>query len=169
MLAFGGWQPVDGRGRRERLRLSLADEHPIELIDDAFNASPTSVAASLDVLAAATPKGRGRKVAVLGDMLELGPTGPDLHAGLATLDAMAGIDMVCTSGPLMAHLDAALPPSRRGLHTDTAEEMAHHLPGLLWPGDIVLIKSSKGSKLSLAVDALRKLGQAAVETPEEDR
>ncbi|WP_306047381.1 UDP-N-acetylmuramoyl-tripeptide--D-alanyl-D-alanine ligase [Nioella sp. MMSF_3534] len=169
MLALGSWQPVDGRGRRERIVLNDTDEQAVELIDDAFNASPTSMAASLEVLAAATPQGRGRRIAVLGDMLELGPTGPDLHAGLATLPALDKIDVVCTSGPLMAHLDAALPAAKRGPHTETAEEMARLLPGLLWPGDIVLIKSSKGSKLSLAVDGLRKLGQAARQSKEDPR
>ena len=169
MLALGGWQPVGGRGRRERIVLNETDDEAIDLIDDAFNASPTSMAASLDVLAAATPEGRGRRIAVLGDMLELGPTGPELHAGLAQLPAMDRIDLVCTSGPLMAHLDAALPARRRGPHTDTAEDMARLLPGLLQPGDIVLIKSSKGSKLSLAVDGLRKLGQAARQSREDPR
>ncbi len=169
MLALSSWQPVDGRGKRERIVLNPTDDQAVNLIDDAFNASPTSVAASLEVLAAATPEGKGRRIAVLGDMLELGPTSPELHAGLADLPAMEGIDLVCTSGPLMAHLDAALPMGKRGLHTDTAEEMAKALPALLWPGDIVLIKSSKGSKLSLAVDALRKLGQAARQTQEDPR
>ncbi|TBX27633.1 UDP-N-acetylmuramoyl-tripeptide--D-alanyl-D-alanine ligase [Nioella sediminis] len=169
MLALGSWQPVDGRGRRERIVINDTDEQAVELIDDAFNASPTSMAASLEVLAAATPQGRGRRIAVLGDMLELGPTGPDLHAGLAKLTALDNIDLVCTSGPLMAHLDAALPAAKRGPHTETAEEMARLLPGLLWPGDIVLIKSSKGSKLSLAVDGLRKLGQAARQSKEDPR
>ena len=169
MLALGQWQPVDGRGRRERIVLNDTDDQAIDLIDDAFNASPSSMAASLDVLAAATPQGRGRRIAVLGDMLELGPTGPALHAGLADLPAMESIDLVCTSGPLMAHLDAALPSARRGPHTDTAEDMARILPGLLWPGDIVLIKSSKGTKLSLAVDGLRKLGQAARQSKEDPR
>jgi UDP-N-acetylmuramoyl-tripeptide--D-alanyl-D-alanine ligase len=127
------------------------------------------MAASLDVLAAATPQGRGRRIAVLGDMLELGPTGPDLHAGLADLPAIRQIDLICTSGPLMAHLDAVLPAEKRGPHTDSAAEMARLLPGLLWPGDIVLIKSSKGSKLSLAVDGLRNLGQAARQSKEDPR
>ncbi len=168
-LALAAWQPVDGRGTRERLVLNLTDNQAIEMIDDAFNASPTSVAASLEVLAAATPEGRGRRVVVLGDMLELGPTAPELHCELARLASMAAVDLVCTSGPLMAHLDAALPADKRGPHTDNAEQMARALPQLLWPGDIVLIKSSKGSKLSLVVDALRKLGQAAAERPEGNR
>ncbi|MGI3184807.1 UDP-N-acetylmuramoyl-tripeptide--D-alanyl-D-alanine ligase [Nioella aestuarii] len=169
MLALGAWQPVDGRGRRERIVLNETDDQAVELIDDAFNASPTSMAASLDVLAAAIPNGKGRRIAVLGDMLELGPTGPALHAGVAELPAIRKIDLICTSGPLMEHLDAALPAEKRGPHTDSAAEMARLLPGLLWPGDIVLIKSSKGSKLSLVVDALRKLGQAAHQSKEDPR
>lgn len=163
-LALAGWQPVSGRGRRERIVLNATDDQAIELIDDAFNASPASIAASLEVLAASTPKGRGRRVAVLGDMLEMGVTAPALHAEIATLDSMAALDIVHTSGPLMAHLDAALPAEKRGIHTDTPQDMARALPGLLWPGDIVLIKSSKGSKLSLVVDVLRKLGHSASQT-----
>ncbi|PIV74059.1 MAG: UDP-N-acetylmuramoyl-tripeptide--D-alanyl-D-alanine ligase [Rhodobacteraceae bacterium CG17_big_fil_post_rev_8_21_14_2_50_65_11] len=169
MLALGPWQPGTGRGRRERIVLNPTDEQAIDLIDDAFNASPTSVAASLEVLAAATRQGKGRRIAVLGDMLELGPGAPDLHAGLAALAAMEQIDLVYTCGPLMAHLGAALPAARRGLHTATAEDMAKALPGLLWPGDIVLVKSSKGTKLSLVVDGLRKLGQAARQTRKDPR
>jgi UDP-N-acetylmuramoyl-tripeptide--D-alanyl-D-alanine ligase len=69
----------------------------------------------------------------------------------------------------MSHLDAVLPAGKRGPHTETAEDMARLLPGLLQPGDIVLIKSSKGSKLSLAVDGLRKLGQAAHQSKEDPR
>ena len=167
VMALAGWQSVSGRGKRERIVLNVTDDQAVELIDDAFNASPTSVAASLEVLAASTPKGRGRRVAVLGDMLELGPTGPALHAEIAQHPAIDALDLICTSGPLMAHLDAVLPPDKRGLHTDTPDAMAHALPGLLWHGDIVLIKSSKGAHLSRAVDALRKLGQAAGQTREE--
>ncbi|RMA43114.1 UDP-N-acetylmuramoyl-tripeptide--D-alanyl-D-alanine ligase [Rhodophyticola porphyridii] len=159
-LSLGAWEAVTGRGKRERIVLDPARDGAIEMIDDAFNAGPASMAASLEVLAAATPEGRGRRIAVLGDMLELGPDGPAMHADLADLPALSKLDLICTSGPLMAHLDAILPVDKRGPHTETAAEMARILPGLLRPGDIVLIKSSKGSRLSLAVDALRKLGQA---------
>ncbi|MEN0079280.1 MAG: UDP-N-acetylmuramoyl-tripeptide--D-alanyl-D-alanine ligase, partial [Pseudomonadota bacterium] len=117
LLALAQWTPVEGRGRRERILLSETDDAAVELIDDAYNANPASVAAGLEVLAAATPEGRGRRIAILGDMLELGPSGPDLHAGLADLTAMAGIDLVHCCGPLMAQLHAALPAGRRGLMT----------------------------------------------------
>ncbi|MBC6437503.1 MAG: UDP-N-acetylmuramoyl-tripeptide--D-alanyl-D-alanine ligase [Rhodobacteraceae bacterium] len=157
--ALGTWRAVAGRGLRERVVLDSVGDRAVEMFDDAFNASPASVAASLEVLAAAPPQGQGRRIAVLGDMLELGPDGPAMHAALAALPAMEAIDLVLTSGPLMAHLDAALPANRRGPHTNTPEDMAKLLPGYLRAGDIVLIKGSKGSKLSLVVDTLRKLGQ----------
>jgi len=162
-MGLGRWQPVTGRGTRERLVLSPTDDLAIDLIDDAFNANPASIAAGLDVLANAAPEGAGRRIAVLGDMLELGPQAPDLHAEIADLPAIADIDLVYSVGPLMEHLHAALPGAKRGQHAETAEDMAHELPRDLRPGDIVLIKGSKGIKVSRVVDALRKLGQAAAE------
>jgi UDP-N-acetylmuramoyl-tripeptide--D-alanyl-D-alanine ligase len=162
-MALAHWQPVSGRGTRERLVLSPTDDLAIDMIDDAFNANPASIAAGLEVLAAATPERKGRRIAVLGDMLELGPQAPDLHAEIADLPAMEAVDLVYTVGPLMEHLHAALPGAKRGKHCDTAEDMAHCLPRDLRPGDIVLIKGSKGIKVSRVVDALRKLGQAAAD------
>ncbi|MBF9031862.1 UDP-N-acetylmuramoyl-tripeptide--D-alanyl-D-alanine ligase [Rhodobacterales bacterium HKCCE3408] len=162
-LALAAWMPVEGRGTRERIVLNLTDNDGIEMIDDAFNANPASVAASLEVLAAATPKGRGRRIAVLGDMMELGPAAARLHAGLAEVPAMAAVDLVHTAGALIAHLDAALPQAKRGLHCDTADELASALPAELRSGDILLVKGSKSSNMSRVVDALRKLGQAVAD------
>lgn len=168
-LDIGRWTPVAGRGTRERVLLNVTDDEAIELIDDAYNANPASVAASLEVLAAAAPKGRGRRIAVLGDMLELGDAGPRLHAALATLPAMDRVDLVYCAGPLMAGLDAALPPARRGGHRDTAAELARILPPRLRAGDILLVKGSNGVRLSAVVDVLRNLGQSPAEPGEEDR
>jgi UDP-N-acetylmuramoyl-tripeptide--D-alanyl-D-alanine ligase len=162
-ITLAGWSPYQGRGTRERLRLGGRDELMIDMIDDAFNANPASVAAALEMLAAAEPEGRGRRIAVLGDMLELGPTGPALHAAIADHPAMARIAVVHTVGPLMAHLHAALPGAIRGQHAETAEQLAAALPQSLTAGDVVLLKGSKGIKVSRVVDALRKLGQASVD------
>jgi UDP-N-acetylmuramoyl-tripeptide--D-alanyl-D-alanine ligase len=171
--ALKGWTPFAGRGTRERLEIGGLR---LEMIDDAFNANPASVAAALEVLAAAQTTGpetgpeagaasgaAGRRVAVLGDMLELGAEAPRLHAALADLPAMARIDRVHTVGPLMAHLHTALPASLRGLHRDNADDMAADLIAELRAGDVLLIKGSKGIKTGRVVDALRKLGQASVD------
>jgi UDP-N-acetylmuramoyl-tripeptide--D-alanyl-D-alanine ligase len=106
------------------------------------------------------PSPGGRRVAILGDMLELGSDAPAIHAEVADLDAMGKVDLVHTAGPLMEHLHNALPATRRGLHADTAEALAHDVPRALKAGDVVLVKGSKGSRVSRVVDALRKLGQA---------
>jgi UDP-N-acetylmuramoyl-tripeptide--D-alanyl-D-alanine ligase len=73
---------------------------------------------------------------------------------------MARVDVVHTAGPLMEHLHLALPASRRGRHAEDAAELARLVPRDLRAGDVVLVKGSKGSRVSGVVDALRKLGQA---------
>lgn len=165
---LGRWQPPAGRGARESIRMDLVDEDQVfELIDDAFNANPTSMAAALEVLAAAhTDDGvgrvaRGRRTAILGDMLELGPDEVAMHADLATLPMLGGLDRVHCVGPLMRHLHEALPDEKRGIWVARAEEMVARAPRLVDAGDVVLVKGSKGIRVSLVVDALRKLGHAA--------
>lgn len=166
-LDLGQWQPPAGRGNRQRVYLDIVDTaQSFALIDDAYNANPASMAAALDVLAAATPRdgvGRvrsGRRIAILGDMLELGAGEAALHAAIANHPAMAGIRLVHCVGPRMRALWQALPPGKRGEWHETAAGLvarAHHLADA---GDVVLVKGSKGSLVSLVVDALKKLGQA---------
>lgn len=159
-MALSQWQPVEGRGQRERIVLSRTDDIAIDLIDDAFNANPASVAAGLEVLASITPARGGRRVAVLADMLELGAQAAEMHAEVADLEAMEAVDIVHTCGALMAHLHDALPGAKRGIHEATAQDLCRAIPRTLRPGDVVLVKGSKGSRVSVVVDALRKLGQS---------
>ncbi|OAN71942.1 UDP-N-acetylmuramoyl-tripeptide--D-alanyl-D-alanine ligase [Jannaschia sp. EhC01] len=159
-MALSHWQPVAGRGQRERIQLSQTDDIAIELIDDAFNANPASLASGLEVLAAATPARGARRIAILGDMLELGEDAAQMHADVAALASIEAVDVIHTCGPLMAHLQAALPGAKRGLHEATAQDLCRAVPRTLRPGDVVLVKGSKGSRVSLVVDALRKLGQS---------
>jgi len=167
---LANWVPPEGRGTRERLVLDLAaDGMSIDLIDDAFNANPESMAAALEVLAASAPRhdvGRvshGRRIAILGDMLELGTTEAALHAGLADLPAMQAIDEVHCVGPRMRALWQALPERKRGRHVTTAEALAAEAHRLIDAGDVVLVKGSKGSRVSLIVAALRRAGRAVEE------
>ncbi|WP_407492516.1 UDP-N-acetylmuramoyl-tripeptide--D-alanyl-D-alanine ligase [Pseudooceanicola sp. MF1-13] len=164
------WSPPAGRGMRERLLLDPVDEHmAFELIDDAFNANPVSMAASLEVIAAAKPRNnlgrhaRGRRIAILGEMLELGPDEIALHAGLADLPSMENLDVVHCVGDRMKALYEALPPEKRGRYAKKASDLADKAPRLVDAGDVVLVKGSKGSKVSLVVDALRKLGHPAAD------
>ena len=171
---LGQWRVPRGRGRRETLPIDPVEDLTIELIDDAFNANPASVGAALWVLASITPRdgvgrvGQGRRIAILGDMLELGSSEAALHAGLADHPAMAQVDRVDCVGHRMRVLYDALPPSRRGRWTETAEEMASKSHALVDAGDVILVKGSKGSKVSLVVEALRKLGRDRHAAPEDE-
>ena len=164
---LGRWAPPAGRGTRERIVLDLVEETAFELIDDAFNANPASMEASLAVLIAATPEdgagrvARGRRLAILGDMLELGPTELDLHEAIAQQPGLAAIDTIHCVGPRMRVLHARLPRAQRGEWVEAAEDLLPRLRSLIDAGDIVLVKGSKGIKVSRLVDGLRKLGQQA--------
>ncbi|SEL18458.1 UDP-N-acetylmuramoyl-tripeptide--D-alanyl-D-alanine ligase [Roseivivax marinus] len=165
---LGRWTPPAGRGLREVVALDLVDSRAtLELIDDAYNANPTSMEAALEVLAAARTVddvgrvARGRRIAYLGDMGELGAGEAEAHAGLAESRHMKRIDTVHCVGPLMRNLYDGLPAERRGRWTETAAEMEQTLRRDLDAGDVVLIKASKYMGLPRLVDAIKKLGEGA--------
>lgn len=159
------WQPPAGRGTRERIVTDLVEETFFDLVDDAFNANPSSMAASLDMLLAMQPVdgpgriGAGRRIAVLGDMLELGTDEAALHAAIARHPGLAGVAVIHCVGPRMKHLWDVLPRRQRGEWVATAAELVPRARSLMDAGDVVLVKGSKGSKVSLVVDALRKLAK----------
>ncbi|WP_432447912.1 UDP-N-acetylmuramoyl-tripeptide--D-alanyl-D-alanine ligase [Aliiroseovarius marinus] len=160
------WQPPEGRGTREEITLDASEGLTLTLIDDAFNANPTSMAASLEVLAAMTPVDgvgsihKGRRIAVLGDMLELGDDEAALHAEIADLPFLSGLDVVHCAGPRMRALWERLEGDQQGEFSETAEDMAAKIHQLVDAGDVVLVKGSKGSLVSKAVDAIRKMSQS---------
>ena len=158
------WVPPAGRGTRERRVLDqFAPEMSFDLIDDAFNANPTSMAAALEVLAASAPRDgigrihRGRRIAILGDMLELGPDEQELHREIAQYPGLNDLSVVHCVGPRMRALYQEISEEKQGLWCETAGELTAQTHDLIDAGDVVLVKGSKGSKVSLVVDALRKL------------
>ena len=144
--------PPEGRGARIAL-------HPpggeAVLIDESYNANPASMRAMLANLALLSPGPGGRRVAVLGDMLELGPESPRFHAELLEPIARAQVDLVHASGPMMRHLYEALPSSRRGHYAATSAELEPAVVEALQAGDIVAVKGSLGSRMGRIVQALR--------------
>ncbi|WP_282021460.1 UDP-N-acetylmuramoyl-tripeptide--D-alanyl-D-alanine ligase [Ruegeria faecimaris] len=154
IAGLGNWLPVKGRGVREQI--SLADGGQVELLDDSYNANPTSMEAALEVLAAS--QGR-RRIAFLGDMKELGAQEIPMHAAMANVAAMTQMDQVHCIGPLMKALYDALPAEKRGLWFETSVEMAERLPELICAGDTVLAKGSLSMALARIVDGLREMGQ----------
>jgi UDP-N-acetylmuramoyl-tripeptide--D-alanyl-D-alanine ligase len=145
--ALADFGPPKGRGQRHRLRRRGGE---VTLIDESYNANPASMRAALALLEVAP----GRKLAALGDMLELGDRAPALHAALAEPIAACGADRVFTVGPAMAHLHAVLPPARRGPHAGSAAELLPILAAELRPGDTLLIKGSLGIGMGRLVAAL---------------
>ena len=135
---------MDGRGKRHKIQVRGGTA---DLIDESYNASPASMRAAFDVLAANVPEKGGRRIAVLGDMLELGDASSALHAELAEPLREARIDLVFTVGSEMRALDDALAKSRRGAHAASAAEMAEPLPARLAAGDVVTVKGSFGSRM----------------------
>ncbi len=149
--AFAQFAAQKGRGQRHRVPLPGGT---YELIDDSYNASPVSMRASFDVLEAAEPGPGGRRIAVLGDMLELGPAAPELHAALAEPLAAAGVDLVFTCGANMRRLHEALPATLRGAHAPASDALRPLVRAALRPGDVVVVKGSFGSRMGRIVDAL---------------
>ncbi|MBI2233831.1 MAG: UDP-N-acetylmuramoylalanyl-D-glutamyl-2,6-diaminopimelate--D-alanyl-D-alanine ligase [Micavibrio aeruginosavorus] len=149
-------QPVQGRGNRESLDLG-DPKNPVTLIDESYNASPVAMRAAFKVLALIDPGRGGRRIAILGDMLELGADAPRLHAELAMPLQAANVSLVYTCGPLMKNLHDALPPQNRGDHRDNSKELAQIVPDVLVPGDVVMVKGSHGSRMDVVVEAMRKL------------
>jgi UDP-N-acetylmuramoyl-tripeptide--D-alanyl-D-alanine ligase len=155
-LALDGWTPPGGRGEARPIKVPGGGS--AQLVDDAFNANPASMAAALDLLVALSPSAGGHRTAVLGDMLELGPDEAQLHAEIAAHPAMARIATVHCVGTRMKNLWEALDDDKRGHWTETADAMRAHLDDLAASGDVVLVKGSKGSRVSLLVDALVAAG-----------
>jgi UDP-N-acetylmuramoyl-tripeptide--D-alanyl-D-alanine ligase len=142
---------VAGRGRRHRIARAGGT---FDLIDESYNASPASMRAALAVLGAAELGTGGRRIAVLGTMLELGDQSAALHAALAETLIANRVDLVFTAGEAMIHLRTALPAALRGAHAATAGELAAVLQRELRPGDVVTVKGSAGSRMGEIVRSL---------------
>jgi len=141
-------------GRGARLEVTLSGGGRVTLIDESYNANPVSMAAALALLGSAKPRGQGRRIAALGEMLELGPQGPALHAGLAEALVAAKTDRLYVAGRLMSHLWDAVPEGMRARAADSASSLVGPLLGDLVDGDIVMVKGSNASRISEIARAL---------------
>lgn len=152
-LALSQLEPATGRGARRVLEVASGEA---VLIDESYNANPASMAAALNVLGQAPVGPHGRRIAVLGDMLELGPTGPALHRGLVDAVKANHIDLVYCCGPLMRNLWDALSTGKRGGYADSASSLEAQALQAIRAGDAVMVKGSLGSKMKTIVNALEK-------------
>ena len=140
--ALSHFAPIAGRGLQRRVGEIL-------LLDESYNASSASIRAALHVLADLP----GRRVAVLGDMLELGAFGPGEHEDLAP-DVTSCADLLYSCGPLMRRLYDRVPSGHRGAHAADSAALAPLVAAAVLPGDAVLVKGSLGSRMQRVVAAL---------------
>jgi UDP-N-acetylmuramoyl-tripeptide--D-alanyl-D-alanine ligase len=156
--ALAGWCAQIGRGARIVIG---GKDGRIAIIDESYNANPASMRAALATLEL-TPRAEfKRRVAVLGDMLELGGLGPKLHQELAPSIESADVDLVFACGEMMRGLYDALPARRKGAYAKTAAELVPMLTSGVQAGDIVMIKGSFGSRMAPLVEALQRHFDAA--------
>lgn len=160
------WLPPAGRGTFDTIKLDAQEpDQTITLIDDAYNANPTSLDAALNVLAASQPKDglgqihTGRRIAILGDMLELGGDEMAQHVEFANHPALKTIQQIHCCGPRMRALWDVLPAHKKGQWAENAQDIAGIAHSLLDAGDVILVKGSLGSHVSAVVTAIRKLDQ----------
>ena len=152
-LALNNLKPASGRGARTMLSVPGGTAL---LIDESYNANPASMRAAIALLGGAPVGKRGRRIAVLGDMLELGPAGAELHRALADAIETAEIDLVFCSGPLMHALWEALPSRARGGYAETAAGLEPTVLAAVQAGDAVMVKGSLGSRMGPIVRALER-------------
>jgi UDP-N-acetylmuramoyl-tripeptide--D-alanyl-D-alanine ligase len=166
-LALARWLPPEGRGARWTVALGPSGmDGAITLIDESYNANPAAMAAAFEVFAGIEPENgvgrvaRGRRVAFLGDMLELGAEEARLHASLAELPALRAVTTVHCAGPRMRALHEALPRGQRGEWFEDSEALAARAGRLLDAGDVAMVKGSNGSRISRVVEAIKHMGEA---------
>jgi UDP-N-acetylmuramoyl-tripeptide--D-alanyl-D-alanine ligase len=152
-LSLSKVTPAAGRGVRRVLDIGTGEA---TLIDESYNANPASMRAALNVFGQAALGARGRRIAVLGDMLELGPTGPALHESLAEAVTTNNIDLVFCCGPLMRNLWEALSAGKRGGYAESSAGLEAQIVSAIRAGDAIMIKGSLGSKMKTIVNALEK-------------
>jgi UDP-N-acetylmuramoyl-tripeptide--D-alanyl-D-alanine ligase len=161
-LSLSQLEAPAGRGVRRMLEVGNGEA---TLIDESYNANPASMGAALNVLGQAPIGPHGRRIAIIGDMLELGPTGPALHRGLIEAVKANNIDLVYCCGPLMRNLWDALSTGKRGGYAENSTSLEVQAVGAIRAGDAIMVKGSLGSKMKVIINALEKRfpGKAAHE------
>lgn len=144
------------KSRGERFDVQLKDGS-FALIDESYNASPAAVCAALAVLGAQPVLGSSARIAVLGDMLELGDDTPKIHRDLGEVLIASGVNKVYLAGEAMQYLWDVLPKNMQGHHCSTSQELADVVKAVMKPGDVVMVKGSAGSKMDVVVKELRAL------------
>jgi UDP-N-acetylmuramoyl-tripeptide--D-alanyl-D-alanine ligase len=154
--------PIAGRGAR---RIIKVPDGSFTIIDESYNANPASMRAAMETLAAMRPEPCAKRIAVLGDMRELGKNSRDYHVALADILIKNGIDKVYACGDQMAAMFDAIPTEMRGGYSDSAQELGQTVTARVRTGDVITVKGSLASGMKTVVDQLSALQTKA--TPEQ--
>ncbi len=166
ITALRKWSPSAGRGQVSKIKFKKGERNiAIHLLDESYNANPSSIRSSLETLACIFTNKKIRRqhnmrIAVLGDMLELGPSEVQEHINILKFASLNKIDKIYCVGSRMRKLFDVLPISKRGFWTETAEEMQHVLVNKLKNGDIVMIKGSFSMRMGSIVSELKRLNNS---------
>ena len=152
-------QPLQGRGTIEQITI-IDGQPPVTLIDDSYNAAPVAVEMALRNLGQMTPQGKGRRIAMIGRMAELGDYAEAEHKNLAKPFLESDIDLIYCCGADSQYLYNEVPVHHQGMITETSLDLASHIHDIVQPGDIVLVKGSLGSKMGVVVKTIRALNQS---------
>jgi UDP-N-acetylmuramoyl-tripeptide--D-alanyl-D-alanine ligase len=148
---LAGLEPLAGRGRRHRIAVAGG---AFTVIDESYNANPASMRAAIETLATLAPGRDGRRIAVLGEMRELGASAAEQHAALGPLLRASGVDLVFAAGPALAPMFRTLPEAMRGAHESASDALAPLVARAVRAGDVVTVKGSLASRMKAVVDAL---------------
>ena len=156
--ALAGMRALKGRGRRHSVEIPAGS---FVVVDESYNASPASMTAAINVLGIIHPDRGGRRIAVLGDMLELGGESDKYHSALVKTLTSNQIDLVFACGTYMKALWEVLPAAMRGAFAKDSQELLPKVTAAVRPGDVVVVKGSAGSKTGPIVGALLGLGESS--------
>jgi UDP-N-acetylmuramoyl-tripeptide--D-alanyl-D-alanine ligase len=153
-LALADLSPPEGRGQRTTV---TTRDGAFLVIDESYNANPASMRAAIELLGAQLVARTGRRIAVLGDMLEMGDESPAFHKALAAIVDAADVDLVFCCGPHMKSLADALSPTVLGAWTEDSASLVRAVVAEARPDDVFMIKGSLGSRMAPIVQALKAL------------
>ncbi len=155
LISLRDMAPPKGRGQKHVVRLSKGGE--IKVVDESYNANPASMKAALETLATISVGADGKRIAVIGDMRELGEKSDQLHQDLSCIIEELEIDQVFCCGPHMVRLKETIDPKRLGGYAEASSELIEPLRAVVSDGDVVMVKGSLGTNMAPLVSTLLEL------------
>ena len=162
------WLPMEGRSQHIEVNVNKGSSaYYFDLIDDSYNSNPTSLRAGFKLLDSlwiskkVLNQDKGRKIAILGDMLELGPDEIKIHRSIASWDEISGIKKFYLVGELMKSLFEALPSDGNKFWFSSSDELNKIIAEEISMADVILVKGSKSSNMGKVVSKLKSINDSS--------